>query len=84
MGLRDSVCVYALRFADETIYVGLTKDLSRRQEEHRRRQSPSTLRFNGEFRLIYHKWFSSYADARRHEKYLKSGRGRQFLKSVRT
>ena len=75
-----SVSVYALRFADGTIYVGLTKDLVRRLREHVSRQSPSTRRFDADFQLIYQKPFNGYAQARAHEKYLKSGHGRKFLK----
>ena len=45
----ESVTVYALRFEEGQVYVGLTNDLPRRLGEHRRRQSPSTKRFEGEF-----------------------------------
>jgi putative endonuclease len=62
----------------------MSNDLARRLEEHSRRQSPSTKKFTGNFTLFYEKPFQSYADARVHEKYLKSGAGRQFLKSVTT
>ena len=79
-----SIWVYALQFEDGSIYVGLTKDLSRRMEEHLRRQSPSTRKLPGHFKLIYQKAFESYSEARKHEKYLKSGYGRQLLRSVRT
>src|SRR6476659_10091584 len=41
------VVVYALLFEDGSTYIGLTKELERRLEEHRRRQSPSTRRFQG-------------------------------------
>ncbi len=79
----DSITVYALRFDSGQTYVGLTKDLNRRLQEHRRRQSPSTRRFHGSFQLIYTKAFPTYPEARSHETYLKSGPGRQFLKSAR-
>ena len=75
----ERITVYALRFAEGTIYVGLTNNLRRRLEEHQRRQSPSTKRIQGSFRLIYQKEFAGYREARRHEKYLKSGSGRKML-----
>jgi putative endonuclease len=74
-----AVTVYALRFESEQIYVGMTSDPSRRFEEHRRRQSPSTRRFAGEFEMIYSREFPNHAQARSHEKYLKSGAGRRAL-----
>ena len=79
-----AVTVYALLFENGAIYVGMTKDLNRRLEEHRRRQSPSTRRLPGAFEVIHRTDFSSYESARQHEKYLKSGAGRKLLQSVRT
>jgi putative endonuclease len=81
--MTGHVWVYALEFEGGSNYVGLTKDLSRRMAEHRRRQSPSTRRLHGPFRVIYQQAFGSYAEARQHEKFLKSGRGRQLLQSLR-
>ena len=75
------VSVYALKFESGEIYVGITKNLPRRLAEHRRRQSPSTKRFLGEFTLLHSEPFLSYATARSREVYLKSGAGRAWLKS---
>ncbi len=80
----NQVWVYALRFTDDTIYVGMTNDLDRRMTEHKRRQSPSTRKFTGDFEIIYQQNFTDYVQARRHEKYLKSGSGRKLLESVST
>ena len=80
--LVANIFVYALRFVDGAIYVGLTKDLSRRLKEHARRQSPSTKRFEGDFELFYQESFPGYVEARAHEKFLKSGAGRKLLASV--
>jgi putative endonuclease len=74
------IWVYAIRFGDGIIYVGLTKDLDRRMAEHRRRQCPSTRRFKGAFSLVYTKPFETCLEARRHEKFMKSGAGRRLLK----
>ena len=84
MSVTEVIWTYVLQFEDGTTYVGLTKDLKRRLEEHRRRQSPSTRRFSGAFRVIYQNAFPMYREARVHEKYLKSGGGRKLLESVRT
>jgi len=73
------VTVYALRFDSGEIYIGMTSDLTRRLVEHRRRQSSSTRRFSGGFALIETREFPDHKEARRHEKYLKSGAGRRTL-----
>jgi len=78
----SDITVYALRFDGGVIYIGLTKDVARRLEEHKRRKSPSTKRFKGNFELIYQKSFETYLEARSHEKYLKSGYGRRSLAQV--
>ena len=80
----SEVWVYALRFEDGAIYVGMTNNLNRRMTEHRRRQSSSTRRLTGDFKVVYQKSFADHAQARVHEKYMKSGGGRQLLKSVST
>jgi putative endonuclease len=74
-----AVTVYALRFESGEIYIGITSNLERRLIEHRRRQSPSTKKFGGKFEIIYTKEFPDYTKIRSHEKYLKSGAGRQLL-----
>jgi putative endonuclease len=81
-GKMNAITVYALRFAGGEMYVGITKDLYRRLEEHERRQSPSTKRLKGAFRVIYEGTFPTYAQARSQEKYFKSGAGRRFLKDL--
>jgi len=73
------IIIYAFRFEGGELYVGMTGDLTRRLQEHRRRQSPSTKRLAGDFEVIYTKVFESYAEARKHEKFLKSGAGRKLL-----
>ena len=83
MTTESPVTVYALRFETGPIYIGLTKDLPRRLEEHRRRQSPSLKRCQGDFTVIYQKSFPDYRTARSHETFLKSGAGRRLLTSVR-
>ena len=59
-------------------YVGITNDLSRRLAEHRANKDKSS-QLIGEFDLIHRESFASYAEARVREKYLKSGKGRQWM-----
>ena len=64
MTTESPVTVEALRFETGPICVGLTKNLPRRLEEHRRRQSPTLKRFQGDFTVIYQKSFPDYRTAR--------------------
>jgi len=76
-----AVTVYAIKFDSGEIYVGISANLPRRLEEHRRRQSPSTRGFHGDFEVIHTEEAADYRTARSREKYLKSGPGRQILKA---
>jgi predicted GIY-YIG superfamily endonuclease len=78
------VQVYVIEFECGSLYVGLTRNLPRRMEEHQRRQSPSTRRFPGGFKLIYPRAFESYAQARQHEKLLKArARNQTYCRTLR-
>ena len=73
--------VYILHSAkDGGLYIGYTTDLKRRLAEHQKGLSKST-KSRGPFRLIHYEAFLENADARAREKYLKSGYGRQQLRS---
>jgi len=59
--------------------VGITNNLERRLQEH---ASGTTKggQVLGEFELIHTEEFADYLSARKHEKYLKSGQGRKWIK----
>ena len=63
---------------DNNFYVGFTKDLKLRFEQHNKGQVEST-KHRRPFKLIYYEACLSQDDATRREKYLKSHLGRQFL-----
>lgn len=63
------------------IYVGLTKDVERRIKQHNSGKEKTTKPY-APFKLIYTEKFSSRVLARTKEKYLKSGCGKEFLKSL--
>lgn len=71
--------VYALLTIKNTFYVGMTNDVTRRMKEHNAGRTKST-KGKGPFKLIYRKEFSNRIDVRKHEKYLKTGFGKKFLK----
>ncbi len=76
------VTVYAI--SSETrkyIYVGMTTQLKVRIARHNIGQNKRTKAY-APFKLIYTKEFKPREEARAHEKYLKSGIGKEFLKSI--
>lgn len=74
--------VYALSSINRRyIYVGLTSNLERRIEEHNSGKNKTTKPYKP-FRLIYSEKCVDRPTARKREKYLKSGIGKEFLKSL--
>ncbi len=72
---------YALQSCrDGGLYIGMTSDIERRIKEHNGGYNQST-RSRVPFTLIYSEQCASRGEAREREKYLKSGQGRNFLKS---
>jgi putative endonuclease len=72
---------YALQSGrDGGLYIGMATDVDGRLKEHNRGYNQST-RSRIPFTLIYSEQCGSRGEARQREKYLKSGKGRKFLKS---
>lgn len=63
------------------IYVGLTNNLERRIKEHNSGNNRTTKPYRP-FKLIYSEECKDRIEARKREKYLKSGVGKEFLKSL--
>ncbi len=64
---------------DNKFYIGFTKDLKLRFEQHNKGKVESTKN-RIPFRLIYYEACLDQSDATKREKYLKSYHGRMFLK----
>ena len=60
-------------------YTGSTVDIERRLLQHNSDVSRSTKN-RGKWELVHREDFSSLAEAVRHERYLKTGKGREELK----
>jgi len=74
--------VYAIKsLLDGRIYVGMTMNVSKRLMEHNSGKIKSTKGFRP-WQLIYSESLPSRVEARNREKYLKSGSGKEFLKSL--
>jgi len=74
------VTVYVLQGKDKR-YVGITNNLVRRLAEHRSGHTKSA-QIIGQFKLLHTETFPDYSSARKREKFLKSGVGREFLNNL--
>ena len=76
------VLVYVLQSQSSgRFYVGITRDLPRRLDEHTRGQSRAS-RGRGPWKLLYSETCDDYVSARKRERFFKSGPGHAFLKNA--
>ena len=74
--------VYVLRSdINGDLYKGLTNYLERRLSEHNSGKNISTKAY-APWKIVYFEKFMTRIEARNREKFLKSGEGREFLKSI--
>ena len=74
--------VYCLQSLSRNyLYVGLTDNIERRFIEHQIGKNKTTKPYRP-FKLLLVEEFTSRLDARRREKYLKSGIGKEYLKAL--
>ncbi|OGI68716.1 endonuclease [Candidatus Nomurabacteria bacterium RIFCSPHIGHO2_01_FULL_42_15] len=73
--------VYALKNKEKRVYVGMTNNLMRRFKEHNSGYVFST-KIHRPWELLYTEEVLSRGEARKREKLLKSGFGKEFLKSL--
>ncbi len=78
----DMYFVYAISSKKRNyIYVGLSNDVNRRLSEHNSGKNKTTKAYRP-FELIFKEKYNTRSEAREREKYLKSGVGKEFLKSL--
>jgi putative endonuclease len=74
--------VYAIKSLSRNyIYVGMTNNLERRLNEHDNGENRSTKAYRP-FVLVCTEEFRSREEARKREKFLKSGVGKEYLKTL--
>ena len=79
----SSFTVYAIvSSVDSRIYVGLTEDVVRRVAEHNAGRVFSTKAYRP-WTLLHTDLVTDRISARKREKFLKGGSGKEFLKSLR-
>ena len=66
---------------DKKFYTGITNNLDRRLKEHNKGKNYSTKN-RGSFQLVYSEKYFSRNDARKREKFFKSGIGREFRNNL--
>ena len=73
--------VYILQsLKDNRLYIGFTSDLKKRLIEHRSGKV-TTTKNRRPMLLIYYEAYRSKKDAQIREKFLKTGKGREFIKN---
>ncbi|MGN6493533.1 MAG: GIY-YIG nuclease family protein [Agriterribacter sp.] len=76
------ITVYAIASGiNGCIYVGIAKDADKRLVEHNAGKSKFT-KGHKPWRIIYRELQTDWESARKREKYLKSGIGKEYLKSL--
>ncbi len=74
--------VYALKSREKDfLYVGFTTDLGRRFKEHNNKEELSTKHY-APFDLVFYEAYRSKKDAERRERYLKTTKGKQTLRTM--
>ena len=63
------------------IYVGMTSNLNKRINAHNKGYERTTKPY-GPFKLIYTENYANRLKAKEREKYFKSGKGKEFLKTI--
>jgi putative endonuclease len=72
------ITLYVIQGTNNKRYVGITNNLERRFKEHRAAKSKAGQLLDN-FTLLHSERFEDYTSARNQEKFLKSGKGREYL-----
>ncbi|OQA01775.1 MAG: GIY-YIG nuclease superfamily protein [Bacteroidetes bacterium ADurb.Bin408] len=76
------VFVYAIRnFANNEIYVGISKDVNKRLNEHNNGKNRYTKAYMP-WEIFFTEEHPDYASARKREIYFKNASGKRFLKNL--
>ncbi len=74
--------VYVIKSLKRTYrYIGITNNLARRLSEHNSGRNKTTSPYKP-FKIVFSEVYPDRISARKREKYLKSGIGREYIKSL--
>ncbi len=74
--------VYVLKsLLNQRLYTGYSNNVEKRLEQHNSGKTKYTSH-TGPYKLVYKETYSTRLEAARRERFLKSGKGRAFLKEV--
>ncbi len=76
---KGEYCVYVLKCSDGTFYKGQTNNIKRRLDEHRKGEVSWTAK-NLPVLLVHSEQYKTRNEVIEREKYLKTGRGREWIK----
>ena len=77
---KSMIKVYVIRSEkDGRFYVGMTESITRRIEEHNKGKTKSTKGYIP-WKLFFFEEYAERVEARKREKYLKSGYGKKWIK----
>jgi putative endonuclease len=81
-GYTDMYYVYVLKSINfGKFYVGFTSNVNKRLEEHNSGKTKSNKAY-APFAIVYTETFETREEARKREKYFKTGGGRRFLSKI--
>jgi len=80
--VRQMFYVYILKsLKNRRFYTGSTNDIKRRLHEHNIGQTKYTSK-TGPFELVYKETYNTSLEAKKRERFLKTGKGRELLKNI--
>ena len=73
--------VYVIKSAEGFLYIGQTGNLEKRLQDHNSGLSLYTKRSSG-WKLLYSEDYATRSEAFRRERWLKTGKGREYLRRI--
>ena len=73
--------VYILKDKKDKLYKGLTNNLKRRLQEHRRGKTKTTKSMK-DLTVVYKEEYENFEEARKREIYFKTAAGRKFISKI--
>jgi putative endonuclease len=74
--------VYVIKSQEGLRYTGMTEDLEKRLTEHNDKLLSFWTKRGSHWKVVYTEEYTTKAEALKREKWLKSGVGREFLKTL--